>query len=108
HETFRIETPIGRVPHPRLGEVHAASSAGKRALTDVRVLRAADGQAIVEARIATGRPHQIRIHLAAAGYPLVGDPLYGAGGVPLESPALPGEGGYRLHAQSLAFAHPHD
>jgi 23S rRNA pseudouridine1911/1915/1917 synthase len=55
---------------------------------------------LVEVLIATGRPHQIRIHAACLGAPLLGDPLYGPGGQ--ASPeALPGDGGYRLHAQRL-------
>jgi 23S rRNA pseudouridine1911/1915/1917 synthase len=104
--SFAIETPIGPVPHPKLGHLHAACASGKASHTDVRVLAAREGNAIVEARIATGRPHQIRIHLAAAGHPLVGDPLYASGGVPVADPGLPGEGGYALHAHRLGLAHP--
>jgi 23S rRNA pseudouridine1911/1915/1917 synthase len=103
---FSIDVPIGPVPHPRLGRVHAAAPDGKAALTHVRVLEPRDGQAIVEATIPTGRPHQIRIHLAAAGHPLVGDPLYVVGGVPGALPGLPGDAGYRLHAERLTLAHP--
>jgi 23S rRNA pseudouridine1911/1915/1917 synthase len=104
---FSVDVAIGPVPHPRLGSVHAASATGKPALTHVRVLRAHEGQALVEAVIPTGRPHQIRIHLAAAGHPLVGDPLYAAGGLPRkDDPGLPGDPGYRLHAHRLELAHP--
>ena len=103
---FSIERPIGPVPHPRLGNVHAVSEQGKRAVTHVRVLTVQSDAAIVEATIPTGRPHQIRIHLAAAGHPLVGDPLYAAGGGLLPEPALPGDPGYWLHALRLALAHP--
>jgi 23S rRNA pseudouridine1911/1915/1917 synthase len=105
HE-LSIEVPIGPVSHPLLGQVHAARGDGRRAVTRVRVLRAAPGGAVVEASIATGRPHQIRIHLAAAGHPLVGDPLYGVGGLPGPRPALPGQGGYWLHAHRLRLVHP--
>jgi 23S rRNA pseudouridine1911/1915/1917 synthase len=105
-DSFTIDVPIGLVPHPRLGQVHAASPAGKPAVSHVRVLARRDGAALVAVTIPTGRPHQIRIHLAAAGHPLVGDRLYVAGGGPGPDPGLPGEGGYRLHAYRLALAHP--
>jgi 23S rRNA pseudouridine1911/1915/1917 synthase len=55
--------------------------------------------------IATGRPHQIRIHAAAAGAPLLGDPLYGGGGL-ARGAVLPGQGGYRLHAHRLRLPLP--
>jgi 23S rRNA pseudouridine1911/1915/1917 synthase len=69
--------------------------------------RRESAQALVEVAIETGRPHQIRIHLAHAGHRLCGDPLYGVGGVPLPgSRALPGDPGYLLHALRVELAHP--
>jgi 23S rRNA pseudouridine1911/1915/1917 synthase len=103
---FTIDVPIGRVAHPRLGSVHAAVAAGKPALSHVERLASRGDSTLVAIRIPTGRPHQIRIHLAAAGHPLLGDPLYVTGGVPGPQPGLPGDGGYRLHAHRLALAHP--
>jgi 23S rRNA pseudouridine1911/1915/1917 synthase len=103
---FSVDAPIGPVPHPRLGQVHGASPVGKAALSHVRVLGRRDLGSVVEVRIPTGRPHQIRIHLAFAGHPLVGDPVYGCGGMPLLEPGLPGDGGYRLHACRLGLDHP--
>jgi 23S rRNA pseudouridine1911/1915/1917 synthase len=73
----------------------------------VTVLERRAKDSLVEVEIATGRPHQIRIHLAAAGHPLAGDPLYGPGGLPQEDAgALPGDPGYLLHSRLLAFRHP--
>ena len=60
---------------------------------------------LVAAQPITGRPDQIRIHLAAAGAPIVGDPLFGPGGTP-KSSVPPGAGGYLLHAAALSFRHP--
>lgn len=102
---FDVDARIGPVPHRRLGTVHAASPAGKRSESRVRVLEVRGDTSLVEVDIVTGRPHQIRIHLAAAGHPLVGDPLYEAGGVPRPD-ALPGDLGYLLHSMRLVFPHP--
>jgi 23S rRNA pseudouridine1911/1915/1917 synthase len=105
-DEFTVTAPIGPVPHPTLGRVHAASAEGKPAVSYVRVLCRRERDALVEVAIPTGRPHQIRIHLAAAGHPLMDDPLYGVGGVPGPGAARPGDLGYRLHAWLLSFAHP--
>jgi len=103
-DAFKVETPIGPVPHPLMGSVHAASPRGKPARSHVQVLEKREGTSLVEVRIETGRPHQIRIHLAACGHPLVGDPLYTVEGV--RAAARPGETGYLLHALRLALPHP--
>ena len=104
---FEIDTPIGEVPHPILGTVHAADPGGKPSRSRVEVVERRRGEFLADVRIETGRPHQIRIHLAAAGYPLAGDPLYVAGGrPPIDCRALPGDPGYLLHATRVALEHP--
>jgi len=116
HDTYEILTPIGLVPHPRIGSVWAASASGKPSKSLAKVISRAPGSTAssstagtttFEVSLNSGRPHQIRIHLASIGHPLVGDPLYGLSGQPLENlPGLPGDGGYFLHAQFLNFHHP--
>ena len=106
-EETTITAPIGPVPHTMLGSLHAAAANGKPALSNVAVIERRADCFLCDVRIATGRPHQIRIHLAAAGHPLVGDPLYIAGGSPApDSQALPGDPGYHLHAAELRLRHP--
>jgi 23S rRNA pseudouridine1911/1915/1917 synthase len=102
-----LDAAIGPVAHARLGTVYAASPSGKPSRSVARTIERQSVSTLFEVEILTGRPHQIRIHLAWAGHPLVGDPLYAAGGIPrADDPGLPGDGGYLLHASRLAFDHP--
>lgn len=111
-DRFTITTTIGKVPYPTLGYLHAATPTGRPAESRGRVLERRLDTSLVEVDILTGRPHQIRIHMAAAGHPLWGDPLYAVGGIPYP-PAeatgqltVPGDCGYYLHALALGFTHP--
>jgi 23S rRNA pseudouridine1911/1915/1917 synthase len=98
--------PIGKVAHGPL-TIYAAREGGKPSTTRVRVLRREPDarRSLVAAQPITGRADQIRIHLAACGAPIVGDPLFGVGGRVI-SDATPGVGGYLLHAAGLRFEHP--
>jgi 23S rRNA pseudouridine1911/1915/1917 synthase len=105
--SLAIDAAIGPVAHPLLRTVHAASPAGRPARSVAAVIERRTDTTLFDVDILTGRPHQIRIHLAYAGHPLVGDPLYAPGGRPRdEHPGLPGDGGYLLHATRLRFVHP--
>jgi len=103
-DSFVATQPIARVAHGPLS-IHVAAERGRASRTRVRVLRREDARTLVAAQPITGRPDQIRIHLAAAGAPIVGDPLFGPGGIP-KSDVPPGTGGYLLHAAALSFPHP--
>ncbi len=106
-DAFEITAPIGEVPYGPLGFLHAANPQGRPSISRVSVLERHEEASLVDVEILTGRPHQIRIHLAWAGHPLVGDPLYGPGGTPLPGTrAVPGDPGYLLHAHRLELAHP--
>jgi 23S rRNA pseudouridine1911/1915/1917 synthase len=97
----RVEAAIGRDPRNRLrmAVVDPERHPGKPAATGFRLLQQADAGCAVLCTLETGRTHQIRVHLAHVGHPLVADPLYGGAlAAGLERQAL--------HAFRLAFAHP--
>ena len=105
---FTCKHPIGKLSYPPLGYLYAHTMTGKASHSEGTVVQRGPASTLVEIAILTGRPHQIRIHLAAVGYPLLGDPLYVAGGIPAASgSAMPGDCGYHLHAHRLRFIHPH-
>ena len=111
-DRLTITQPIGKIPHPALGYIYGATALGKYAHSECWVVERYPNCTLLEVKIFTGRPHQIRIHLAAAGYPLLGDPLYVAGGTFAEIKPnqkqipVPGDCGYFLHAYQLSFIHP--
>ena len=94
-----VDAPIGR--HPTDRKRMAIVPGGREAVTHWTVLRPLRGATLIEARLTTGRTHQIRVHMASIGHPVLGDPVYG----PKRSP-YPVEGGQLLHAFRLGFTHP--
>ncbi|NTV81593.1 MAG: RNA pseudouridine synthase, partial [Candidatus Aminicenantes bacterium] len=113
-DAFTVDAPIGPVRHVLPATVNAYRPDGRPSTSHVRVVRrlAERNASLLEVTIPTGRPHQIRIHLAYAGYPLAGDPLYRPGGMPRtdgvddELATTPGATGYLLHSWKIRFPHP--
>jgi len=103
-----VEAPIGR--HPQRRQEMAVRPRGRPARTGYRTLAAAAGISLLELELATGRTHQIRVHLKSIGHPLVGDPVYGeARWKSLPRPLQPLLRDFprpALHAWRLAFRHP--
>jgi 23S rRNA pseudouridine1911/1915/1917 synthase len=102
HESGRVERPVGRHPSDRK-RMSVRTASGREARTAWRVLRrfARSGYAWLEVRPETGRTHQIRVHLASAGLPIAGDPVYGRA-----RPKALGLARPALHAAVLGFVHP--
>jgi 23S rRNA pseudouridine1911/1915/1917 synthase len=94
-----IDLALDRDPWDRR-KVTVTDRGGQRAVTRYERLGTAGGCALVRCRLVTGRMHQIRVHLAHKGWPLVGDPAYGRAG------SLPSLSRQALHAWRVALAHP--
>lgn len=96
-----VDKPIGRSPKDR--KKMAVVQGGRRAVTHYRVLERFGGKyTLIEAQLETGRTHQIRVHMASLGHPLLGDTVYGSEKQPFKLQ------GQILHAKVLGFNHPSD
>ncbi len=101
-ERGKIEAPIGR--HPRQRKKMAVVAGGRQAITRYRLMRYYGNYSLLLIKLETGRTHQIRVHMAYLGYPVVGDPQYGHciyGALP-EIYRQP----QALHARRISFIHP--
>lgn len=100
-DTGTIDAPLGRNPKDRL-KMAVTPEGGKRAITHYRVLERFGTFTYIECCLETGRTHQIRVHMASIGHPLLGDLLYGPKNNPFHTD------GQALHAMVLGFHHPKD
>lgn len=104
-ESGSVDAPLARSPHDR--KKIAIQPHGRRAVTHYTLIDPLRRAALVECRLETGRTHQVRVHLASLGHPLLGDPVYGRAR-PEHRPVLTALGFERqaLHAARLGFVHP--
>ncbi|PKP98348.1 MAG: RluA family pseudouridine synthase [Alphaproteobacteria bacterium HGW-Alphaproteobacteria-13] len=102
-----VDAALGRSSSNRKKMAVVAEGRGKHAVTHYRTIEPLAGATLIECRLETGRTHQVRVHLAHIGHPLVGDPVYGRARKPL-SDVLKARGFARqaLHAAHLGFIHP--
>ena len=94
-----VDAPMARHPVDRK-KMAVDRTKGKRAVTHWEVLERYSGYTYLKCLLETGRTHQIRVHLASVGHPLLGDTVYGA------KKPVPGLAGQCLHAKKLTFTHP--
>lgn len=102
-KNLRIDLPIGRHPGDRKKMAvippHQKTRA-RNAVTNIELIEKIGGYTLIAARLETGRTHQIRVHMAHIGHPVLGDTVYGAARQPF------GLNGQILHAAELRFTHP--
>lgn len=99
HETGTIDAPVGRDENNRQ-KMAVTDHNGKDAITHFKVLERFSNSTYIECKLDTGRTHQIRVHMAYIGYPVLNDPLYGRGKC--------SDFGQMLHSYSIRFNHPRD
>lgn len=107
-----VDAPIGRHPTQRVKMAVLSPGKGKEAITHYRILERFPAHTLMQLKLETGRTHQIRVHMAWLGYPLVGDPAYGGrfklpkGASPELQQGLRDFGRQALHAARLGLVHP--
>ena len=99
-ESGTVDAPIGRHPADRKRMAVCRPGDGRPAVTHWQLVDSRGGYSHITCRLETGRTHQIRVHMAHAGHPLLGDPVYGP------KKPFPGLAGQCLHAARLTFVHP--
>ena len=109
HLEGKVDAPLARSPINRKKIAIVAEGRGKRAVTRWKLVQPLKDAGLVECRLETGRTHQVRVHMASIGHPLVGDPVYGRTR-PSHGTILAELGFVRqaLHASVIGFIHPID
>ncbi len=105
-DTGTIDTPLARHPIDRKKMAVSNAAGARNAVTHYTVLGRYSGFTYVECRLETGRTHQIRVHMAYKGHPLLGDPVYGGNTTPFAKRHADLLSGQCLHAKVLGFVHP--
>lgn len=99
-ESGTVDAPLARHPVDRKRMAVCRTGEGREAITHWQVVDSQGGYSHITCRLETGRTHQIRVHMASIGHPLVGDVVYGS------KKPFPGLAGQCLHAACLTFTHP--